>query len=200
LDITDRILPIIEQYGYLVVFFGVMLESIGVPIPGETILIVAGFLVQQGTLNLTDTIVLGISGTILGNQIGYWAGLKGGRPFVLRWGYYVGITPERLARVEGFFARHGGKAVFLARFIPWLRAFGALVAGIGHMHRRRFFFYNILAGAVWATASVMVGYLFGESLGLMETWIGPGAVLLVVVLVFLALVFYLAYRFRGKDE
>ena len=200
MDITDRILPLIEQYGYLVVFFGVMLESIGIPIPGETILIVAGFLVQQGTLNPTDTIVLGILGTVLGNQIGYWAGLKGGRPFVLRWGYYVGITPESLARVEGFFARHGGKSVFLARFIPWLRAFGALVAGIGHMHRRSFLLYNILAGAAWATASVMVGYLFGESLGFMETWIGLGSVLLVVVLVLLVLVFYLAYRFRGKDE
>ncbi|MBV9455646.1 MAG: DedA family protein [Rubrobacter sp.] len=197
---TARILPLIEQYGYLVVLFGVMLESIGIPIPGETILIVAGFLVHQGTLNLTTTIVLGIFATILGNQIGYWAGLKGGRPFVVRWGYYVGITPERLARVEGFFVRHGGKSVFLARFVPWLRAFGALVAGIGHMHRRSFFFYNILAGAVWATASVIGGYLFGKSLGLLETWIGPGSVLLVIVLIFLILVFYLAYRFRGKDK
>ena len=194
MDITDRILILIEQYGYLVLFFGVMLESVGIPIPGETILIVAGLLVQQGSLNLVDTIVLGIFGTILGNQIGYWAGRAGGRPLVLRWGHFLGITPERLARVERFFARHGGKSVFLARFVPWLRAFGALVAGISHMRPRSFFFYNIVAGALWATSSVMVGYLFGESAGLMETWVGPGFVLLVLVLVFLALAFYLAYR------
>lgn len=177
-----------------------MLESIGIPIPGETILIIAGFLIHQGALNLTATIVLGVFATILGNQIGYWAGRKGGRPFVLRWGYYVGITPEHLARVEGFFVRHGGKSVFLARFVPWLRAFGALVAGIGHMHRRSFFFYNMLAGVVWATGSVLGGYLFGKSLGLMEMWVGPGLVLLVVALVSVALVFYLAYRFRGKNK
>jgi membrane protein DedA with SNARE-associated domain len=198
--VTDRILPLIEQYGYLVVFFGVMLESIGIPIPGETILIIAGFLIHQGTLNLTATIVLGVFATILGNQIGYWAGRKGGRPFVLHWGYYVRITPEHLARVEGFFVRHGGKSVFLARFVPWLRAFGALVAGIGHMHRRSFFFYNMLAGVVWATGSVLGGYLFGKSLGLMEMWVDPGLVLLVVALVSVALVFYLAYRFRGKNK
>jgi undecaprenyl-diphosphatase len=193
LDLTDRILLLIEHYGYLVVFFGVMLESVGIPVPGETILIVAGVMVYQGTLKPADTLVLGISGTILGNQIGYWAGRGGGRLFALRWGYYVGITPQRLARVEGFFTRHGGKSVFLARFVPWLRAFGALVAGISHMNRRIFLFYNVLAGAVWATASVMVGYLFGESLDLLETWVGLVSVLLALLLV-LVLTFYRAYR------
>jgi undecaprenyl-diphosphatase len=192
--IMDRILLVIEQYGYLVVFFGVMLESTGIPVPGETILIVAGFLVQQGSLNPADTIVLGVFGTILGNQIGYWAGREGGRPFVMRWGHYVGITPERLSRVEGFFDRHGGKSVFLARFVPWLRAFGALVAGISRMRPRTFLFYNILAGALWATFSVMVGYLFGESLGFVETWVGLGSVLLILALILLGLAFYLAYR------
>jgi len=169
LQTTDRILLLIEQYGYLVVFFGVMLESIGIPIPGETILILAGFLVEQGILNLADTIVLGVFGTILGNQIGYWVGRAGGHPFVLRWGHYVGMTCERLARVEGFFARHGGKSVFLARFVPWLRAFGALMAGISRMRPRTFLFYNVVAGTLWATFSVMVGYLFGESLAFVET-------------------------------
>ena len=84
MDLAHRILLLIEQYGYLVVFFGVMLESVGIPIPGETILIVAGLLVQQGTLDPAETIVLGISATISGNEIGYWAGREGGRPFVLR--------------------------------------------------------------------------------------------------------------------
>ncbi len=171
-----------------------MLESVGIPIPGETILIVTSFLVQQGSLDPAGTIALGISGTILGNQIGYWAGREGGRPFVLRWGHYVGITTERLARVEGFFAHHGGKSVFLARFVPWLRAFGALVAGISQMNQKIFFFYNVLAGTVWATASVIVGYLFGESLGLLETWVGLASVLFVLLLVLIALAYYRAYR------
>ncbi|HEY6751264.1 MAG TPA: DedA family protein [Rubrobacteraceae bacterium] len=190
---TDQILSLIGQYGYLVVFFGVMLESVGIPLPGETILIAAGLLVHQGSLDPGETIVFGILGTTIGNQLGYWAGRQGGHPFVLQWGHYVGITPERLLRMEGFFARHGGKAVFLARFIPGLRAFGALVAGISRMHWWTFLFYNVLAGAVWATASILVGYLFSRSLVLAEEWMNLASVLLVLLLV-LTLVFYLVYR------
>lgn len=190
---TDQILSLIGQYGYLVVFFGVMLESVGIPLPGETILIAAGLLVHQGSLNPGETIVFGILGTTIGNQLGYWVGRQGGHPFVLQWGHYVGITPERLLRMEGFFARHGGKAVFLARFIPGLRAFGALVAGISRMHWWTFLFYNVLAGAVWATASILVGYLFSRSLVLAEEWMNLASVLLVLLLV-LTLVFYLVYR------
>src|SRR3712207_4159931 len=129
----DRILALIEHYGYLVVFFGVMLESTGVHLPGETILLAAGVLVQRGHLDLGDTIVFGIFGAVVGDQIGYWIGREGGRPFVLRWGRYVFITPERLGRAEAFFERHGGKAVFLARFFSGLRVFGALVAGTSRM-------------------------------------------------------------------
>ena len=193
MNTVDQILSLIGQYGYLFIFFGVMLESIGVPFPGETILIAAGFLVHQGTLDMGETIAFGVLGTIVGNQIGYWAGREGGRPFVLRWGRYVGITQERLLRVEAFFARNGGKAVFLARFVPWLRAFGALAAGISLMHWRTFLFYNVMAGAVWATASILVGYLFSGSLDLLEEWMGSVSVLLVLLLV-LTLISYLAYR------
>src|SRR4051794_7848938 len=142
----DQILPLIAQYGCLLVFFAVVLEGLGVPLPGKIILTAAGFLVHQGTLDLGQTIFFGVSGTILGNQIGYWVGRQGGRRFVLCWGRYVKVPSERLGRVEGFFARHGGKAVFLARFVPGLRTFGALVAGISRMHWRTFLLYNVLAG------------------------------------------------------
>jgi membrane protein DedA with SNARE-associated domain len=193
LQVIDQILLFIGQYGYLVIFFGVMLESVGIPLPGESILIAAGFLVHQGTLDLSETIAFGILGSIVGNQIGYWVGRQGGRPFILHWGHYVGITTERLVRVEGFFARHGGKAVFLSRFVPGFRAFGALVAGIGRMYWRTFLFYNVLAGVVWAPTSVVIGYLFSGSLDLIEQWMGLATVLLVLLLV-LTLVFYLACR------
>jgi membrane protein DedA with SNARE-associated domain/membrane-associated phospholipid phosphatase len=189
----EQILTLIEQYGYLVVFFGVMLESTGVPLPGETILIASGVLAQRGHLDVGDAIVFGILGAVVGDQIGYWVGREGGRPFVLRWGRYVRITPERLSRAEAFFARHGGKAVFLARFFAGLRVFGALVAGISRMRWSIFAFYNALGGAVWATAVVLVGYFLGSSLGLVQQWLGR-ATLLLAVLVAVAVGFYLAYR------
>ena len=189
----DHILSLISQYGYLIVLFGVMLESIGVPLPGETILIASGILVQQGTFDLRYVILFGILGAVTGDQIGYWAGREGGRPFVLRWGRYVKITPERLARAESFFDRHGGSAVFLARFVAGLRVFGALTAGITRMHWRTFFIYNALGGAVWATAAVLVGYLLGGSIALVEKWVGRASILLAILLV-LGIGLYLAYR------
>lgn len=196
----EQTLSLIAQYGYLVIFLGVLLESAGVPIPGETVLISSGVLVQQGHLEFGYAVAFGILGAIIGDQIGYWAGRKGGRPFVLRWGRYVKITPERLARVETFFASHGGKAVFLARFVAGLRVFGALVAGITRMHWRTFFFYNALGGAIWATAAVSAGYLLGGSLDLIERWVGRASILLVILLAF-AVALYLSHRWvRDHSE
>jgi membrane protein DedA with SNARE-associated domain len=106
--------------------------------------------------------VFGILGAIIGSQIGYWAGHKGGRAFVLKWGRYVKLTPERLERVEGFFVRNGGKAVFMGRFFSVSRVLGALVAGMSRMRFGRFLFYSVLSGMVWATAVVLVGYYLGK--------------------------------------
>src|SRR4051794_7345124 len=189
----ENILHLIEQYGYLLVFFGVMVESMGVPLPGETILIAAGILAQRGHLNLWEVILFGILGAVVGDQIGYWIGREGGRPFILRYGRYVFITLERLGRAEAFFARHGGKAVFMARFFSGLRGFGALVAGMSRMRWATFFVYNALGGVVWATTVVLAGYFLGRSLGAVERWTGQASVLLLVLGV-LALVLYLAYR------
>jgi membrane protein DedA with SNARE-associated domain len=195
----DRILGLIEHYGYLVILFGVMLESAGVPLPGETILLAAGVLVQRGHLDLGDTIAFGIAGAVVGDQIGYWIGRAGGRPFVLRWGRYVFITPERLVRAEAFFARHGGKAVFLARFFSGLRVFGALVAGTSRMRWMTFLIYNALGGFVWATAVVLIGYFLGSSLVLVERWLGRATLVLAAV-VALAVGFYLAYRWAARNR
>ncbi len=147
-------------------------------------------------LDLGDAVVFGILGAVVVDQIGYWVGREGGRPFVLRWGRYVWITPERLGRAEHFFARHGGKAVFLARFVAGLRVFGALVAGISRMPWGTFLFYNALGGALWATAAVLVGYLLGGSLDLVERWAGRTSLLLLVLFA-VGLAFYTAYRWAA---
>jgi membrane protein YqaA with SNARE-associated domain len=124
---------LIGRYGYLIVFLGVVLEGVGLPLPGETVLITARALAHWGSLTLWETLVVGSFGAVMGGQAGYCVGRFGGRPFVLRWGRYIFITPERLGRAERFFEQHGGKAVFLARFITGLRVFGALVAGMSRM-------------------------------------------------------------------
>jgi undecaprenyl-diphosphatase len=195
----DQILSLISHYGYLVILFGVMAESTGVPLPGETILLASGFLVQQGHLDLGDAIVFAILGAVIGDQIGYWVGREGGRRFVLRWGRYLFISPGRLARAEAFFARHGGKAVFLARFFSGLRVFGALVAGTSRMRWGTFLLYNALGGAVWATAVILLGYFLGSSMGLVERWLGRATLVLASVLA-VVVAFYLAYRWAANNR
>jgi membrane protein DedA with SNARE-associated domain len=189
----DKFYPLIEHYGYLIVFFGVMLGTSGVPFPSAAILLAAGVLAQQGHLHVGQTIVFGILGAILGNQIGYWVGRTGGRPFVLKWGRYVKLTPARLERVEQLFVRHGGKAVFAARFFSLSRMLEGLVAGISRMRLGTFLFYSALGGVVWATVVVLVGYFFGQSWSLAQHWSGRAPLLLVLLLV-VAFGSYLTYR------
>jgi membrane protein DedA with SNARE-associated domain len=195
------LLHLIGRYGYLVVFFGVMLESAGVPLPGEAVLIAAGALVHRGVLDFGNTLVIGVLGAVIGDQIGYWAGRFGGRPFVLRWGRYAFITPERLRHAEVFFARQGGRAVFLARFVTGLRVFGALVAGTSRMAWGRFALYNVLGATVWATAAVSLGYFLWASISLVEHWVGRASLLLVAALA-LAWLLRWAYRraTRGRSQ
>ena len=194
------LLDLIGRYGYLAVFFGVMLESFGVPLPGETVLLLSGALAHQGVLDFGDAIVFGVLGAVVGDQLGYWAGRRGGRAFVLRWGRFVLVTPERLGRAEAFFDRHGGRAVFLARFVSGLRVFGALVAGTSRMPWGRFALYNALGGAVWATAAVSVGYFLWGSISLVEHWVGRASLLLSAALA-LALLLSGVYRWvsRGRS-
>jgi membrane protein DedA with SNARE-associated domain len=152
--VLGDLLHLIGRYGYLAVFFGVTLEGAGVPLPGETVLIAAGALVHRGVLDFGDTLFFGIFGAVVGSQIGYWIGCFGGRLFVLRWGRYALITPERLGHAEEFFARHGGSAVFIARFVVGLRVFGALVAATSSMPWGKFALYNFLGGSLARLLSV----------------------------------------------
>jgi membrane protein DedA with SNARE-associated domain len=189
----EKFYPLIEAYGYLVVFFGVVLGTAGIPFPSAAILLAAGVLVQQGHLGLGGALVYGILGAIVGNQIGYWVGHRAGRPFVLKWGRYVKLTAERLEQVERLFARHGGKAVFAARFFSVSRLLEALVAGTSRMRWGTFFLYSVLGGVVWATAVVLAGYFFGQSWGATQHWSGRAPLLLVLLLAVVPGI-YLAYR------
>jgi len=189
----EKFYPLIEHYGYLIVYFGVTLGTTGIPFPSAAILLASGVLVQQGYLNLTYAILFGVLGAIVGNQIGYWVGHRAERPSLLKWGRYVRLTPERLDRVERLLTRHGGKAVFAARFFSVSRLLEALVAGLTRMRWGTFFLYSALGGAVWVTVVVLVGYFFGESWGKAQPWsrLSP---LLVVVLLGVASSAYLAHR------
>ena len=149
--------------GLSAVFLAVMLESAGLPVPGETALIAASVLAAQGLLSLPLVIVVAAAAAIIGDNAGYWIGRAAGRRLLERWRPVARYTDKMLPLAERFFSHHGGKAVFLARFIPGLRVIGALVAGIAGMEWWRFLAWNVAGGVVWATSVALIAYWLGET-------------------------------------
>ena len=187
----------LSQYGYAIVFLGVLLENAGVPVPGETILLAAGFLAHQGLFSLPWVIALAVAAAMLGDNAGYWVGHRAGRPLVERYGPLVGLTPARLAVLDTFFTRHGAKTVFLARFVTGVRVFAAVFAGISGMPWRSFLLYNAAGALTWATAVALVGHLFGQSWGLLHRWAGRAGLFAVAAVVAVALI-VLSRQYRSR--
>lgn len=154
--------PLLNHWGYLAVGFLIFIEDFGVPAPGETVLIAASVYAGAGRLNIVAVGVVGFAAAVLGDNTGYAIGRFGGRTLVLRFGRYVRLTEERLARAESFFTRHGGKIVVVARFIEGLRQANGIVAGITRMHWPRFLAFNALGAALWVATWTIVGYLAGN--------------------------------------
>jgi membrane protein DedA with SNARE-associated domain len=142
----------LTDYGYLAVFLVVGVESIGVPVPGETMLIVASLYAgSTHRLSIVLIVLVAAGGAIVGDNIGYALGRHGGWRLLRRYGHRVGVDERRLKLGRYLFLRHGGKVVFFGRFIGILRTYAAALAGANHMPFRRFFSYNASGGIVWAS-------------------------------------------------
>ena len=178
------------RYGYFVVFFGVLLENAGVPVPGETILLAGAVLARLGHLSLPWVISIAIMGAVLGDNVGFFIGRRGGRRLLERHGSLLGLTQARLDQFDAFFARHGAKTVFVARFVTGLRVVGAVLAGASTLRWGRFLVFNAAGAVAWATTFGAVGYLLGYSWETIERWIGHVGIALLVV-VGIAIVFAL---------
>jgi membrane protein DedA with SNARE-associated domain len=151
------------HYGYGAVAFILLLESTGLPLPGETILLLSSFLAfSQHELQLPWIIVVGTLATTAGGEFGFALGRYGGRPLIERYRHIFSIRPETVARGERLFERYGAPTVFLARFLFGMRVLASLLAGALHMPRRTFGLFNFLGAAVWVTAICSAGYLFGR--------------------------------------
>ena len=152
------LVDLFARYGYAVVFVGVLLENAGLPVPGETALLAGAALSRSGTLFLPWVVATAIVGAILGDNIGFMIGRRGGRALVERFGPKIGLTPPRLEQFDAFFERHGAKTVFIARFVTGLRVFGA------------------------------VGYFLAYSWETLEEWIGRSGLALLAVAAVIAIV------------
>jgi len=154
--------PTLSHYGYLAVAGLVLVEDFGVPVPGETVLILGAVYAGAGRLNVALVALLGFLGAMLGDNIGFAIGHFGGRRLVERYGRYVLLTPERLDKTTDFFDRHGGKIIVVARFIEGLRQANGIIAGTTGMRWTRFLIFNAIGAALWVGVWVSVGYFSGS--------------------------------------
>ncbi len=181
---------LLENYGLIILFVVVAGESAGIPLPGETALVAAGVLASQGHYSLAAVIAVAAVAAILGDNVGYWLGRKLGRGFLQRYAIVERLSGRVLPPMERFFRRHGGKAIFAARWFSGFRIAGAWFAGFAHMRWWRFFFWNASGGIAWAATVAVVSYYGGraaaDAIGHYGL-IGAGIVVVVVVLVFVGL-------------
>lgn len=162
----------LQSYGYLVVFLLVMIESIGIPVPGETALIGAALYAgSTHKLEIWGVIGAAIAGAIVGDNIGFAIGRYGGARVLLRHGHRIGLHEGRLKIGVWLFRRHGGKVVFWGRFVSILRTYAAFLAGTNQMAWPRFLFFNAAGAIVWATAFGIAYYVFGSALQKLSTTI-----------------------------
>lgn len=186
--------PYFEQWGYLIVFLTVLLENsafLGVIVPGDAILLLAGFYAERRALGLEAVIVLAFTGAVLGDSIAYVIGRFAGRRIMNRWGRRFLLPQERLERFDRYFAEYGVWAVALGRMAPVVRTFNTFAAGMSKMPFPRFLAAIVLAAGTWSVAVPVLGYLFSGSLELVRSALGWGGA--VIFILFIAAL-YLTYR------
>jgi undecaprenyl-diphosphatase len=177
----------------VLLFLGAALESaafLGFLVPGETIVILAGVLTSFGILALPEAITIAVAGAIVGDNVGFHLGRRLGRPWLEAHGHRIGMRSSMLERIDALFARHGGKAVLIGRFVGFLRAMAPFAAGASRMPYRLFAPYNALGGTAWGIFFVLLGYVLGESWTIAERWLGrvglvAGTVALIATLLWL---------------
>src|ERR1700676_2259158 len=178
-----------------------MMESAGIPMPGETILVSAA--VYAGTrhaLDIRGVIAAAAGGAILGDNIGFWVGREFGGPLLGKWGHLVGLDARKRMLGQYLFARYGGLIVFFGRFVALLRAFAALLAGANGLAPLRFFLFNLAGGMVWARVFGLGGYLLGESIRLVAGPLGWAALIAVLVFVIILWRYYKKHEERFLAE
>jgi membrane protein DedA with SNARE-associated domain len=151
-----------EHYGYWTVLLGIMLENAGLPLPGETIVVVCGFLAGGGQMNYGWVLLCAIAGAIIGDNLGYWVGYHGGWPLLLNVGKILRMPETKLLDLRHRFSHNAARAVFLGRFIALLRIFAGPMAGIAQMPYGKFLIYNSAGAALWASVTITIAFFAGR--------------------------------------
>jgi membrane protein DedA with SNARE-associated domain len=194
---------LVHHYGLIALFLIVMLESGGLPLPGETALVAAGVFASRGELNIVEVIAVAAAAAIVGDNIGYWIGRTGGRKLLERSKLLSRWTAGVLPWAEGFFHRHGAKTIFIGRFFSVLRVTAAWMAGVSRMPWLKFLAWNAAGGICWAALVGLVAYYLGHAAadaisryGL----IGGAALVVLAALAFVGFHFWKKRLLRAESE
>lgn len=187
----------LEYWGYPAIFVFVFLGNLGFPVPEETVLLLAGYMVWKGELLFGVTAAVGVVSAVIGDNFGYWVGRHYGARALLRYGRWLFITPDRIYKMQGFMTRYGVAGIFLARFLPGFRFMAGPLAGTTSMPFRRFFLANLCGAVIYVPLMVMAGYGvgfgLGEVLGAYERLLG-GFDRIILLIIALSVMAILAWR------
>ena len=200
----DNLQEIARIYGYWAVFVGIALENMGIPLPGETITIVGGFLAGSGELDYWWVLVSAIAGAVLGDNFGYWVGRTGGWQLLVRVGSIFRISEHRLEEAKDRYSKNAARAVFFGRFITLLRIFAGPLAGITKMPYKQFLLCNFGGAAVWASIIVSIAFFLGRIVSLEQivSWVaqlGVAALLLVIAVILAPFAWEYGQKKLSKD-
>ncbi|HEX9129498.1 MAG TPA: DedA family protein [Gemmatimonadaceae bacterium] len=199
-DLAHHLSRLLQSYTYPVLVALVLLESVGIPLPGEIALVTAAAYASLGHISIYIVIGLAAVAAIVGGILGYWIGIRGGLPLVVRYGGYVGVRRSHIERTHAFFERNGAKTILFGRFIAILRTWAAVVAGAACMSFTKFVIYTSIGSVVWAIVFGFLGYNFGRDLPLLEKYISRASLGVLIIGAVAVAVFLIIQRRRYKAE
>jgi len=195
---AEWLVEFVHHFGYVGIFVMTALESTFFPVPSEVTMIPAGYLAQQGKMQLPFILLASVAGTLFGSLFNYWIARHYGRRFLAAYGKYMFFGHDKMDKLDRFFSNHGEISIFTGRLIPGVRHVISFPAGLAHMNLRKFTVYTTIGGGLWMLTLIVIGYVIGGNKDLVKhymPYITSIALMLVAVLVA-----YYAYRHRKKDK
>jgi membrane protein DedA with SNARE-associated domain len=199
--LLDLLRGALVHYGYWAVAGALFLENAGLPLPGETVLLLASFLAySEHDLRLPYVIVVGICAATIGDNTGFAIGYYGGRPLLERYPYLLRIPKRRIRQGERLFERFGPAAIFFARFIFGMRVIAGPLAGVLRMHWKKFVVFNFLGAALWVSVISSAGYLFGRNWPMLLRYVKRADIAVAIAIALVILFWWWRHRNRESDQ
>jgi membrane protein DedA with SNARE-associated domain len=195
--VSNVIVSLITSFGYAGIFFAMALESACIPFPSEIIMPFSGFVVSEGKLSLLGITLSGALGNLFGSVVAYQVGLRGGRPFLDKYGKYFFLSQKKLDLADDWFKKYGDRAVLISRILPVIRTYISLPAGIAGMDFKKFTFYTFTGSLPWCLALGYIGILLGPKWDSLKGWFHIFDTIIIISI--LCILIYLVLRYRKNN-